>query len=125
MFGNGPPDARVGEARRIVPGLDVFTAFHRQMIWDGFFAGRFADREYAMRVYEEHNAAVIREVPVDRLLVIAPDAGWEPLCEFLWVPVRTSRTRTSTTRRVLGAGRGPHQRDARRFSGSRQRDAAQ
>jgi hypothetical protein len=87
MFGYGPPDARVAEARRIVPGLDVFTAFHRQMIWDGFFAGRFADREYAMGVYEEHTAAVIREVPADRLLVIAPDAGWEPLCEFLRVPV--------------------------------------
>lgn len=87
MFGYGPPDARVAEARRIVPGLDVFTAFHRQMIWDGFFAGRFADREYAMLVYEEHNAAVIREVPADRLLVITPDAGWEPLCEFLRVPV--------------------------------------
>jgi hypothetical protein len=38
-------------------------------------------------VYEEHNAAVIREVPADRLLVIAPDAGWEPLCELLRVPV--------------------------------------
>jgi Sulfotransferase domain len=30
---------------------------------------------------------VIREVPADRLLVIAPDAGWKPLCEFLQVPV--------------------------------------
>jgi hypothetical protein len=40
-----------------------------------------------MRVFEEHNAAVIREVPADRLLVIAPDAGWEPLCQFLRVPV--------------------------------------
>ena len=38
------------------------------MIWDGFFGGRFADREYAIRVYEEHNAAVRREVPADRLL---------------------------------------------------------
>jgi hypothetical protein len=87
MFGYGPPDARVAEARRIVPGLDVFTAFHRRMIWDGFFAGRFADREYAVRAYEEHNAAVLREVPAGRLLTISPGAGWQPLCEFLGVPV--------------------------------------
>lgn len=87
MFGNGPPDTRVAEARRIVPGLDMFTAFHRRMIWDGFFGGRFADREHAIRAYEEHNAGVIRDVPADRLLVISPGAGWEPLCGFLGVPV--------------------------------------
>jgi Sulfotransferase domain len=87
MFGDGPPDERVARARRIVPGLDVFTAFHRRMIWQGFFDGRFADRRHAIGVYAEHNAAVVREVSADRLLVMAPDAGWDPLCEFLGVPV--------------------------------------
>jgi hypothetical protein len=65
----------------------VFTEFHRRMIWDGFFAGRFADREYAIKVFAEHNAEVIRDAPADRLLVISPGAGWEPLCAFLCVPV--------------------------------------
>jgi hypothetical protein len=87
MFGDGPPDARVAEARSVVPGLDVFTAFHRRMIWDGFFSGRFADRDHAIRVYQEHNAAVIREVPPDRLLVVSPGAGWKPLCAFLGLAV--------------------------------------
>jgi hypothetical protein len=87
MFGYGSVDARIERARAIVPGLDVFTDFHRQMIWDGFFAGRFADRDHAIRVYEEHNAAVSRDVPPDRLLTIEPGAGWEPLCAFLGVPV--------------------------------------
>ncbi len=87
MFGYGPVDNRVTEAREVVPGLDEFTAFHRRMIWDGFFAGRFGDRAAAIRAYEEHNAAVRREVPADRLLVISPGAGWAPLCDFLGVPV--------------------------------------
>lgn len=87
MFGDGPADPRVAEARRVVPGLDVFTAFHRRMIWDGFFAGGFGDRDHAIRVYEEHNAAVRREVPADRLLVIPPGAGWRPLCGFLGTEV--------------------------------------
>lgn len=87
MFGYGPQDAQVTQARQIVPGLDVFTAFHRKMIWDGFFAGRFADRDYAIRAYEEHNDTVMREVPPDRLLVIEPGSGWLPLCVFLGVPV--------------------------------------
>jgi len=87
MFGYGPADERVAEARRTVPGLDVFTDFHRRMIWDGFFAGRFADRDYAIGVYEAHNAAVLRDAPADRLLTVEAGAGWEPLCEFLSVPV--------------------------------------
>lgn len=87
MFGDGPADGRVARARRTVPGLDVFTAFHRRMIWDGFFGGRFADRHHAIRLYNEHNAAVIRELPADRLLVTTPDGGWEPLCTFLGVPI--------------------------------------
>ena len=87
MFGDGPADDRVAEARRSVPGLDTFTAFHRRMIWNGFFGGRFADRTYAIRVYDEHNAAVRDTVRPDRLLTIGPGAGWEPLCSFLGVAV--------------------------------------
>jgi hypothetical protein len=87
MFGHGPATERVERARATVPGLDVFTDFHRRMIWDGFFGGRFADRDHAIRVVEEHNAAVRRDVPADRLLTITPGAGWQPLCAFLGVPV--------------------------------------
>jgi hypothetical protein len=87
MFGRAVPEKQVAQARLIVPGLDVFTDFHRQMIWDGFFSGRFADREHAITAYERHNAEVIGELPAERLLVISPGAGWEPLCDFLGVPV--------------------------------------
>jgi len=85
MFGYGPPDARVSEARSVVPGLDTFTEFHRRTIWDGFFGGRFADREHAIGIYRRHNDAVRETVPADRLLTIAPGAGWAPLCSFLGV----------------------------------------
>jgi hypothetical protein len=58
------------------------------MIWDGpFFAGRFEQRDHAIGVFEEHNAAVRREVPAERLLVIEPGDGWQPLCEFLGLAV--------------------------------------
>jgi hypothetical protein len=86
MFGTGD-DPRAREALKVVPGLDVFTRFHRKMIWDGFFGGRFADRDHAIAVYRAHNEAVRREVPAGRLLVCEPGAGWEPLCAFLGVPV--------------------------------------
>ncbi|MEV5575590.1 sulfotransferase family protein [Spirillospora sp. NPDC052269] len=37
--------------------------------------------------FERHTAEVIETVPADRLLVYEVKQGWEPLCEFLEVPV--------------------------------------
>ena len=56
-------------------------------VWDGTFDGRFADREFAVRTFEEHNAAVRRAVPTERLLEFEVAQGWEPLCDFLDRPV--------------------------------------
>lgn len=56
-------------------------------VWQGTFGGRFADREHAIRIFDEHNARVRREIPADRLLVFEVAQGWEPLCAFLGVPV--------------------------------------
>ncbi len=56
-------------------------------VWGEEFGGRFGDREYATRVYTEHNEAVRREVAPDRLLEYEVRQGWEPLCDFLDVPV--------------------------------------
>ena len=60
------------------------------MVWDGTFDGRFADREYAVRTFEEHNAEVRRTVPADHLLEFEVGQGWEPLCDFLDRPVPES-----------------------------------
>lgn len=57
------------------------------LIWNGTFKGRFDDKAFAMGVFEAHNEHVQREVPADRLLVYDVKQGWEPLCEFLEVPV--------------------------------------
>jgi hypothetical protein len=59
----------------------------RAIVWQGTFGGRFADREHAVRVFTEHNAAVRREIPADRLLEFDVAQGWQPLCDFLGVPV--------------------------------------
>jgi hypothetical protein len=73
------------------PGTDPTFSEMREMslrlVWDGQFGGRFTDEEHALRVFDEHNKAVRREVPADRLLVFHISEGWEPLCGFLGVPV--------------------------------------
>ena len=59
------------------------------MIWgpEGTFKGRFDDRDFAIEVFNEHNEAVKATVPPERLLVHEIRQGWEPLCDFLGVPV--------------------------------------
>lgn len=56
-------------------------------IWERIFAGRFEDRDYAIRVFEEHIATVQAHVPPERLLTYHVKDGWAPLCEFLGLPI--------------------------------------
>ena len=75
--------APAGADESLAAGLEMAHA----VVWDGTFGGRFADREHAVRVFTEHNEAVRREIPADRLLEFEVAQGWPPLCDFLGVPV--------------------------------------
>ncbi|HEX8234816.1 MAG TPA: sulfotransferase [Abditibacteriaceae bacterium] len=83
--GNGPP------AGLPFPGdPQLFRRiFHmvEQDIWQGDFAGRFEDREYAIEVFNRYISQVKEQVPAQRLLVYEVSQGWEPLCRFLEVPI--------------------------------------
>ncbi|QFG20103.1 sulfotransferase family protein [Actinomadura sp. WMMB 499] len=69
------------------PLLARMRRMSRAVVWDGVFGGRFEDADHAMRTFADHNRAVRREIPADRLLVFEVARGWEPLCDFLGVPV--------------------------------------
>jgi hypothetical protein len=73
--------------RSRIPLVRRALAMADNLIWDGLFEGRFADREFAIGVFEQWTADVIASVPADRLLVFDVSEGWEPLCAFLDVPV--------------------------------------
>jgi len=66
--------------------LRVMEMIRRDM-WEGDFAGRFEDREFIIDFFNRHVAHVKAHVPADRLLVFEVQQGWEPLCEFLGVPI--------------------------------------
>jgi hypothetical protein len=51
------------------------------------FDRRMHDKDKLIQVYEHHNEAVQREIAPDRLLVYEVSHGWQPLCDFLEVPV--------------------------------------
>jgi hypothetical protein len=49
--------------------------------------GRDATLEDLAAAHDRYNEKVIATIPADRLLVWKPADGWEPLCDFLDVPV--------------------------------------
>lgn len=63
------------------------TRMAYRLITRNIFDGKVDDPEHAMRVFEEHNAEVQRTIAPERLLVLPVGSGWQPLCDFLGVPV--------------------------------------
>ncbi len=57
------------------------------MIHQRIFGGRGDDDAVCLEAYHRNAREVRAEIPADRLLVLDPSAGWEPLCAFLGVPV--------------------------------------
>jgi hypothetical protein len=72
---------------RFIPKFAPVYRVSTELIWKEMFEGRFLDRDFAIRRFQQHTEEVIRHVPADRLLVFDVKQGWAPLCEFLGVPV--------------------------------------
>ena len=51
------------------------------------FSYRFEDRESTIKVFNDHVEEVKRVIPEEKLLMHSPKDVWEPLCEFLDVPI--------------------------------------
>lgn len=69
------------------PNMKQFGEWLFELIWRRVFDDRMDDRAHVIAKFNEHNQAVIDEVPPERLLVFEAKDGWEPLCNFLEVPV--------------------------------------
>jgi Sulfotransferase domain len=68
-----------------------FGDMSRKLIWQRSHEGTMNDRDKAIAHYNRHVEDVKAAVPPDQLLVFSVDQGWEPLCEFLGVPVPQSK----------------------------------
>lgn len=69
------------------PNFADFIRMTDIIIWRGVLDGRFADRRYAIGVFDRHVEEVRDGLPAGRLLVYNVAEGWEPLCAFLGVAV--------------------------------------
>ncbi len=73
-------------AKRFTPDLWRLAHMTEKVTVQRSFGGCL-DREHVIAVFERHNQEVQRHVPAERLMVYEVTQGWEPLCEFLGVPV--------------------------------------
>jgi hypothetical protein len=62
---------------------DPALAMVRRVFFDGYFDGRFEDRDHAIAVYCRYCEEVRQGVARERLLEYEVTQGWEPLCGFL------------------------------------------
>jgi hypothetical protein len=56
-------------------------------IWSNLFKGKFEDKEFALKRFDDWTEEVKRTVPKEKLLVFEVTQGWQPLCEFLGKPI--------------------------------------
>jgi hypothetical protein len=73
-------------SRQGIAAMGAQTFFDGTVLAD-FDPSRMDDRAYMTDFFVRWNAAVIAEVPAERLLVFEARQGWQPLCEFLGVPI--------------------------------------
>lgn len=71
-------------------------------IWNGLFKGKFEDKEFAIKIFNEWTEEVKRSVPPEKLLIFQAKEGWKPLCDFLGKPIpETSYPNTNNTAEFL------------------------
>ena len=94
VFESGPShvnQAYAEKVREFDPYLaDCISRIHalqKRNLEDDYFEGRFADKDYAVQRYVQWTERIIGLYDADELLVYSVFDGWEPICEFLDVPV--------------------------------------
>jgi hypothetical protein len=88
LYGDGLM-GHLSEARGVVdPKWRGYTDLMKDM-WDrsGLLTGFDTTNEWMSNAIQRYHEEVKENVPADRLLVWSVGDGWEPLCEFLELPV--------------------------------------
>ena len=73
-------------AKHVMEEVRIKAAQNRNLKWNSWSAVE-AGKETAVEFFEEWNQLIIDSVPKERLLVFDAREGWDPLCNFLGLPV--------------------------------------
>ncbi len=63
-----------------------FGEMVQRIIWDAM-GNHMQDREHMVEFFTKRSEEIVSSIAADRLLIYQVSEGWEPLCEFLDVPV--------------------------------------
>ena len=74
-------------ATRSTGQTDPALAMVRRLLFEGYFGGRFRERDYAIASYRRYCGEVRQEVDAGKLLEYEVSQGWGPICGLLGVPV--------------------------------------
>ncbi|MGH8461444.1 MAG: sulfotransferase family protein [Stenotrophobium sp.] len=77
--------------KALTPFGRKFGQMCHKLIWQRSHKGTMDDRKKAIEHYQQHIETVKAAVPPEQLLVFSVDQGWDPLCNFLGVPVPASK----------------------------------
>jgi hypothetical protein len=69
------------------PAWQGFLNMIDRLVWGATFSAGHETAEQMIEGMLRHNEQVERDVPAERLLVWRVEDGWQPLCEFMEVPV--------------------------------------
>jgi hypothetical protein len=83
-------------------GFPELGEFFEKTVFSHFGVG-INDREFMLEAFERHNDDVRNTISPDRLLVLDVKQGWEPLCEFLDVPVPDTPFPRTNSREEMAA----------------------
>lgn len=88
-FGEQPIRLLASARAQVDPQWSRYLKLVDRMFWgkQGTFARGHETPAQLIEQFEGHNEAVKAAVPPERLLVWNVGEGWEPLCEFLGVPI--------------------------------------
>jgi len=84
----------------------------QETIWDGFYEGKFKDKEYAINKFNNYINEVKSTVPKEQLLIFDIKDGWGPLCKFLDKPVPQGPFPFVNDRGSFNANIAKHKKDA-------------
>ena len=70
---------------RLVHGHAIYQLMKKTFV--GMLGTNLSDRQHIIKVFEHHNADVLKHVPAERLLIYHVEQGWKPLCDFLNIPM--------------------------------------
>ena len=63
-----------------------FGEMVQKTIWD-MMGNRMHDRKHMVNFFNKHSSEIVNSIAPERLLVYQISEGWEPLCNFLEVPI--------------------------------------